>query len=148
MALSRSHPWHGWRIRVGRGAPEVAAHDHGRIDLPSFGGLQARHGSKPLSRESVMPKDFSMAVKTCSETMGLTPIVPMPWTLEWPRSGSRPRAATHHAAQQRQIGDGLDIGDAVQMCVIPCPRRKDHVPPLGIAARQRSISACGMPAEF
>ena len=46
--------------------------------------------SKPLVRLSFMPNACSIAANTCSETMGLTPMVPMPWTLEWPRSGSSP----------------------------------------------------------
>ncbi len=81
-----------------------------------------------------MPKACSIAAKTCSETIGLTPMVPMPCTLEWPRSGSSPAIAlADHAAQQREVGDRLDVVDAVQVVGHAHAPGEDDVLPVGVA---------------
>ena len=131
----------GGVVRVGRGRQEVAAHADEDLDaavvhrLESLRRCRGRVARRRIEVELLCPALSGIPGLIFSQM----PIVRSPCTLLWPRTGHRPAPRPADLpAQQREVDDLLDVGDAVLVLREAHRPGADH--PLGRRWRSRAAS--------
>ncbi len=77
-------------LRVRVASEQVAAQANGRREFAAIASLDAGHGVEPLAAGGRNPSRASRRVSIACLSAGVTPTVPTPCTLLWPRIGMRP----------------------------------------------------------
>ncbi len=119
---------------VRRRAPEVAAHNHRRVDLAALRRLHPGHGVEAFGPRQGNAESLLHSREHRLGDHRLHPDGADPLHVGMPAQRQEPGIApADHAPQQRQTGDGLDIVDAVQVVGHPHAPGEDDVLPRGKA---------------